>query len=99
MSITEAQEGCWFAGASTRTADELCAETILTALQLGWQPTDASDVLKAAEEVNGWIEGWIEAEFIADAAWDAVEYLSSIAPEGYWFEFDDGLYMVREDGE
>lgn len=93
-TITSEHEGCWFAGASHRTADELSALIILAARDYGRQ-TDP-ELITLAESVRGWCDdedgsagNWLHEQ--ADAA---TEYLNGLAPDGYVFLLDDGFYLL-----
>lgn len=93
-TITAADEGCWFAGASSRTADELNACVVLAAMRYGWTPDDASELRTLAESTDGWADDPDDGQWLSDAGWQAMEYLDSVAPDGYAFTFDDGFYML-----
>lgn len=97
--ITAADAGCWFEGAASRTADELNVAVIHAALDRGWEPEDASDL--AALTVDGWFAepteetGYVsDGEYASDAAIRACDYLTGIAPSGYYFHFEDGFYLT-----
>ena len=106
--LTPAGAGCWLDGAmgwhnTYRVVD--------LALELGWQPQDVSLVRHASEvyESQGVLHreplthpGDVEwaSEVIHDMADDATDYLQTLAPEGYWFEWDCGeLCLVTDDPE
>ena len=90
--ITPDMAGCWFAGASSRTADELCVAVIHAALEYGWAPDDKADLETLS--VDGWFESGEESAFVSDDATRAEDYLNSIAPKGYSFGFDEGFYLL-----
>lgn len=90
--ITADMAGCWFAGASNRTADELNVAVIDAALTYGWAPEDR--VTLETLSPDGWFDDPDLAEMASDAALDAESYLQAIAPEGYAFGFDDGFYLL-----
>lgn len=97
--------GCIYAGANTRTADELNALTIKLAVDEGWDDRDAridADEVLAQYAPHGvlWSDDPELSEAVAESAERAVGWLTEhVAPEGYVFEFDDGLYLWPEDDE
>lgn len=90
--ITPADAGLRFAGASNRTADELNVAVIGAALEYGWEPDDKTDL--EALDADGWFDDPDLAEYAADSATRAETYLNGIAPDGYFFGFDDGFYLL-----
>lgn len=90
--ITAAMAGCWLAGASSRTADELNVAVIDAALSYGWAPDDKANL--ANLDPDGWFDDPDTAQTASDAATEAESYLNGIAPTGYRFGFDDGFYLL-----
>lgn len=95
---TAESAGCIFAGASHRTADELCAAVILLALDEGWDPADATDLRTVAESADGWLDNADDAQWLGDESYQAEAWLNEhVAPEGYVFTFDEGFMLYAED--
>lgn len=100
---TASRAGCIWAGASTRTADELNALTINLACDEGWDSHDGArhdaEALLAQDSPTGvlWASDPDVSEWLSEGAQNALEYLNAeVAPEGHRFEFDDGLYLLGE---
>jgi hypothetical protein len=93
--ITPDLAGTWLAGSSSRTADALNSDTLGLALHYGWQPEDREYVLKFMDiEATEWLEvDSLAVDDLSSLADEAVDYLSELAPMGYYFIFDDGLIM------
>ena len=78
---------------ATRTADELDADTILLALDVGWEPVDGGelrDLIEGRRPANFDPDAWAEerAHRLSEAADDAVDHLGEVAPPGYIVEHD-----------
>lgn len=83
--------GCWIDG---HIGHYLSAEIILTAAAYGWKDERA---INAAMKYWGGLDGDENlAEYVYDAADDAIEWLNAnVAPEGYAFDYEDGeFYMM-----
>lgn len=93
--ITAEMTGCWFSGASHRTADELNLAVIDCALGRDWNPDDKETLaLVVLPENSGWFDSGDDSEIASNAAREACDYLNSLAPNGYMFGFDDGFYLL-----
>jgi len=99
---TPSRAGCIFAGSSHRTADDLNACVILLACDEGWSDHDgarvvAEDLFKQDEPTGCyWADDSDNSEWLSSGALAAEEWLNEhVAPEGYWFEFDDGFYLTN----
>lgn len=91
----EAHEGCWFEGASLRTADELNAAILSEAVAVGFDaPQDAVEI---SERVDGWLDDPDDAEWLTEQADRAIDFLNGLLPDGWAFQLDDGLYLWRID--
>ncbi len=92
--------GCIFNGSSTRTADELNADVVLLALGEGWVDDDAKELARKFYDLPTnvrWFDDQEDSETMSFFSDEAVDWLNEfIAPEGFWFEFDDGFYLNEE---
>jgi len=92
--ITPDMSGCWLAGSSNRSADELNHAVILIALEYGMpQSEDDARIMAGLEWEGSWLVDGPDAQAIYEIADDALQYLQSLAPDGYVFYFDDGFYL------
>jgi hypothetical protein len=102
---TADRAGCIFAGSSNRSADDLSAAVILLACDEGWSDHDGArqdaEALYAQDAPNGvyWSDdGGEGSQALSEGADAAADWLNEhIAPEGYWFRFDDGFYLWGDD--
>lgn len=100
--------GCWLAGASNRTADELSADIIRVAIDRGMvDDTTAKETLAEFDElpsdpVSGtkWVDDWRFSDRLHFDSNRALDWLNDfVAPSGYSFELDDGLYLFKDEEE
>jgi len=102
---TADRAGCIFAGSSNRSADDLSAAVILLACDEGWSDHDGArqdaEALYAQDAPNGvyWSDdGGEGSQLLSEGADAAADWLNEhVAPEGYWFRFDDGFYLWGDD--
>lgn len=103
---TAEMAGCWLAGSSNRTVDELNFDTIMIAKDRGFtvsnKDNDILDIFEdqPADPFSGtkWADDVDISQGLSEIADDAVEWLNeNVSPDGYHFEFDDGLYLYLDD--
>jgi hypothetical protein len=96
--VTEAQLGVWIEGSSIRTPIEFSIAIVDLAVSNGFEiDTDAWErdqpELLSEEPDYDLLE---DLGFVTDAALD---YLNSMLPRDFYFDFQDGLCLFREDYE
>ena len=103
-AITADMAGCWLDG---HMGWHNTYRVIDLALDYGWKPDDQA-LVRHASEVYSQTGSFGEPIYPGDEEWaydviddiadEATDYLQSLAPEGYWFEWDMGeLCLVQED--
>ena len=95
---TEEYVGCWLSGSTTYTSAEFSVKIVEIALEHGME------ILKEVwdADVPKFLDGTADIDALEDLASisdAAMDYLDSLLPEGYYFEFDDGLYLRKEEGD
>lgn len=97
--ITADQTGCWLDG---HMGWHNHYRVVELAFAYGWQPTDRAEIQEACD-VYCASGGMKHADMFLDQGGlvdEATEYLDSIAPEGYYFDWDVGeLCLVRSEDE
>lgn len=98
--ITPADAGCWLDGAM---GWHNTYRVIYVAKSYGMEITD-EDIkrVKLFEDSDGLVAGTTDErldyfEDILELSNKATDYLDSLAPEGYHFVWDDGLYLWADD--
>lgn len=80
----ETKLGCWIDGSHWSARDFNVAVVKLTAEHYGYQMFH-----QVPDDDQEW----------SDEADDAVDYLNSLCPHGYWFEFEDNSLFLRSEDE
>jgi hypothetical protein len=95
--VTAADAGCWLDGAM---GWHNTCRVIDRAISYGWlcdEPAELASLRDACDQYRA-SDGDAVAEAVRWAASDALDYLNTLAPAGYSFEWDDGLWLVADDG-
>lgn len=93
---TEEFLGCWLSGSAYYTSAQFSVKIVEIALTHGMEIE--KEVWDA--DVPKFLDGTADFDALEDLAQitdAAMDYLDSLLPEGYYFEFDDGLYLRKDD--
>lgn len=95
--VTEAETGCWIEGSGVRNPVEFSVEIISLAIRCGLEVKEAwyEDKAKFLEGEYTF-EMLEELSFVTDVALD---FLNENVREGFYFDFEDGLYLFNEKPE
>jgi hypothetical protein len=93
-AITAADAGCWFDGQyGWHNTYRVCER----ALDYGWLDGQDDAKREAAEAIAEYVTAKGCSDALDELNCDATDYLQSIAPAGYVFEWDAGeLTMIHE---
>lgn len=101
-NVTDADLGCWIEGASVRNPVEFSVAIVELARHNGLEMDDEAwdaDIpifLRQVDEPELTYDMLEDLGFVTDAALD---FLNENLPDGYYFDFEDGLYLFREQDE
>lgn len=96
LNVSERDLGCWIAGASENNPFEFNVKIVDLAISLGFELDTEAWEKDRPEFLNG--EPTFDmVEDLGFASEAAVDYLQSLLPEGFYFEFEDGLYLFFEE--
>jgi hypothetical protein len=94
--ITQNDLGCWIAGSTVNTAAEFSVAIVELARKCGME----LEVKIWEEDVPKFLDGTADIDALEDLGGitdAAMDFMTSQLPEDYYFAFDDGLYLYKDD--
>ena len=95
--VTETEVGCWIDGSSVRNPIEFSIAIVELAIDNG-MPDVVMETWRADREV--FLDGEPSFDMIEDLGFltdAALDYLNTEVREGFFFDFNDGLYLFKEE--
>lgn len=97
MDVTDLDLGVWVAGSTLYNPVEFSVRIVDLAIEYGLEIEPAWE-----QDKPTFLSGDAPFEMIEDLGYVtdvALEYLNDMLPEGYFFEFDDGLVLMKDTDE